>query len=114
MGAWEDISGATSATYTPKAGDVGYYLRATATYSDGLLGTGRDSASGVTAFAVEERPVANAQPKFEDADDDCGPMAHSRRRSVRETAKIGDSVGNAVTASDADNDPLLYTLTDGD
>ena len=35
-------------------------------------------------------------------------------RTVRETAKVGDSVGNAVTASDADNDPLLYTLTDGD
>ena len=29
-------SGATSATYTPVDGDVGYYLRATATYSDGL------------------------------------------------------------------------------
>ena len=27
---------------------------------------------------------------------------------VRETAKAGASVGNAVTASDADNDPLLY------
>ena len=110
-GGWSDISGATSPTYTPKAGDVGYYLRATAEYSDGL-GAGRDSASGVTAFAVEERPVANAQPVFADDNDDVDGAQQSR--DVRETAKVGDSVGNAVTASDADNDPLLYTLTDGD
>ena len=32
-------------------------------------------------------------------------------RTVKETAKTGSSVGNAVTATDADNDPLLYTLT---
>ena len=31
-------------------------------------------------------------------------------RTVKETAKTGSSVGNAVTATDADNDPLLYTL----
>ena len=58
-GEWSDISGATSPTYTPDADDVDYFLRATAEYSDGL-GTGRDSASGVTAFAVETRPVSNA------------------------------------------------------
>ena len=106
--AWEDISGATSPTYTPKTGDIGYFLRATTSYSDGL-GTGRDSASGVTAFAVEERPVSNAQPAFEDTGDADGAQ---QSRSVRETAEVGDSVGNAVTASDSDNDPLLYTLSD--
>ena len=35
-------------------------------------------------------------------------------RTVKETAKVGSSVGNAVTATDSDNDPLLYRLTDGD
>ena len=105
--AWEDISGASSPTYTPKTGDIDYYLRATATYSDGL-GTGRDSASAVTAFAVEARPVANAQPAF--ADDDAETPDAQQTRAVRETAKAGDSVGNAVTASDSDNDPLLYSL----
>ncbi len=108
---WEDISGGTSPTYTPKDGDIDYYLRATATYSDGL-GTERDSASAVTAFAVEERPVANAQPAF--ADDDSDTDGAQQDRPVRETAKAGDSVGNAVTASDSDNDPLLYTLDGGD
>ena len=48
--------------------DIDYYLQATATYGDGL-GTGRDSTSAVTTFAVEERPVANSQPAFADADD---------------------------------------------
>ena len=67
-GSGEDITGASSPTYTPATEDIGYYLQATATYSDGL-GTGRDSASAVTAFAVEERPVANAKPAFADTDE---------------------------------------------
>ena len=108
--AWEDISGATSAGYTPATGDIGYYLQATATYSDSL-GTGRDSASAATAFAVEERPVSNARPAF--ADTDATMDGAQQTRTVRETAKVGSSVGNAVTASDADNDPLLYGLLDG-
>ena len=29
---------------------------------------------------------------------------------VKETAKAGSSIGNAVVATDADNDPVLYTL----
>ena len=40
---WTTISGETSATYTPLAGDVGDYLRATASYTD-------------TAAAGQERP----------------------------------------------------------
>ena len=44
MSEWADIDGATSSAYTPQEEDAGYYLRATATYSDGL-GTGQDSAS---------------------------------------------------------------------
>ena len=104
---WTDIAGATASTYTPKSGDVGYYLRATAEYSDGL-GTERDSASAMTAFAVERRPAANSQPSFADDNDDVD--GNQQDRMVKETAKVGSSVGNAVTATDADNDPLLYTL----
>ena len=37
--------------------------------------------------------------------------AAQQKRTVKETAKAGSSVGNAVTASDADNDPLIYRLT---
>ena len=84
-GSGEDISGATSRTYTPATEDIGYYLRATATYSDGL-GTERDSASAVTEYAVEERPVANSQPAFTDTDDDIDGA--QQNRSVRETAEV--------------------------
>ena len=34
MTTWTDIDGAESAGYTPQPGDVGMYLRATATYDD--------------------------------------------------------------------------------
>ena len=121
---WTDIDGATAATYTPQEADDGYYLRATATYSDGL-GEGRDSASGESLFPVEIRPVANFTPSFE-VQDETGPAEDDDTdtagtqdnivitRSVSETAKIGASIGNAVVATDADNDPLLYTLADYD
>ena len=91
---------------------MGYYLRATAEYSDGL-GEGRDSASAVTTFAVERRPAANSQPSFavQDEETEAGIQV---TRIVKETAETGSSVGNAVTATDADNDPLLYRLEDGD
>ena len=100
---------------------MGYYLRATATYSDGL-GSGRDSASGISDFPVELRPTANFAPTFEgqdttgpDVDDDLTTDGDQNNivvtRSVSETADVGASVGNAVTATDADNDPLIYRMT---
>ena len=45
-GAWIDISGETSAVYTPASGDAGHYLRATASYDD-AEGTGK-SARGIS------------------------------------------------------------------
>ena len=63
MSSWEDISGATAAAYTPQEEDEGYYLRATAEYSDGV-GAERDSASAETLFLVEIRPPANFSPSF--------------------------------------------------
>ena len=50
MDSWMDISGATSMSYTPTSIDVGYYLRATATYTDPL-------GSGKTARAVSGHAV---------------------------------------------------------
>ena len=111
--AWEDITGATSSTYAPTTGDIGYYVRATATYSDGL-GTGRDNTSAVTTFAVERRPASNSQPSFAVQDEDPVLTDNQVTRILKETAAPGSSVGNAVTATDSDNDPLLYSLSDGD
>ncbi len=50
-GNWTDISNATSASYTPVDGDVGRYLRATATYTDS--DGPNQTASGISASAVQ-------------------------------------------------------------
>lgn len=55
-GAFEEISGATAANYTPVADDVGYYLRCTA--------TGTDTHTGTTA-ATSENAVVYAAPVLE-------------------------------------------------
>ena len=52
---WSDITGETSNTYTPVAGDVGNYLRVTVTYND-PLGSGK-TLSEVTASAVVAEAV---------------------------------------------------------
>ena len=48
--------------------DLGYYLRATAMYTDSF-GSGK-TASVVSENAVEERTVANERPDFSDLDTD--------------------------------------------
>ncbi len=52
---WASISGTTTASYTPVAGDVGSYLRATAAYADGH-GPGK-SAQTALANAVQAPPA---------------------------------------------------------
>ena len=52
-GAWAIIEGAIAASYRPTATDVGNYLRATASYTDGQ-GSSK-VASGVSANPVEDR-----------------------------------------------------------
>ena len=49
--AWSAISGATLSTYTAMAGDVGYYLRVSVTYTDGQ-GSGKMVTSAMTAKVV--------------------------------------------------------------
>ncbi len=58
--AWTDISGGTSATYTPVSGDGENYLRVTATYIDG-------EGSGKTAVAVSANAVHIELPSVGDA-----------------------------------------------
>ena len=82
-----------------------------------------DSASAESDFPVEIRPAANTKPSFE-VQDETGPATDDDKgtagiqdnvvvtRTVKETAKTGSGVGAPVVATDADNDPLLYTLAD--
>ena len=97
-GTYTDISGATLATYTPADGDVGEFLKATASYTD-------SHGPGKTAEAVSANAVgsgANRQPTFNDD--------LTTTREVAENTEAGESAGDLVEATDLDNDSLTYSL----
>ena len=100
---WTPISGADTQYYRPEADDVGRYLRATASYDD-------DEGTGKSARAVSVNPVrmavsGNTDPQFD--------SNVTGDRDVDENTPAGMNIGEPVTATDADNDPLTYTLDDG-
>ena len=102
-GAFSDIGGATSASYTPVVADVGKYLRATVSYTD-------PEGSGKSASEVSSSTVGgtNSAPTFDD-----GAMA---TRTLPENSGAGvDVVGGVVAATDSDSgDTLTYSLTGTD
>ena len=101
---WTLISGATSDAYTPVAGDVGNYLKATATYTNS--GGTQVSADGVSAYPVRAAPASNVAPDF---------ATTTATRSVPEDAPVGSAVGDPVTATDTDTDDVLtYSLSGTD
>ena len=118
---WAPINGAASATYTPVGGDVGNYLRATVSYTDGH-GAGK-SAQAVSANTVEDAPPppptprpptggggggggggapANRAPEFMEGD--------RTARSVAENTSAGADIGEPVAATDFNRDTLTYSL----
>ena len=102
MASWMDITGATDAAYTVMDADEGYHLRATAMYDDG---------EGMGKMASEETMMVmmttmNAAPEFADSEDGA--------RSVAENTAAGMDIGDPVTATDADDDTLAYTLGGAD
>ena len=100
---WSEISGETSASYTPDAGDVGYYLRATASYSDGQ-GSGK-SAEAVSQNQVQAAPVSNSAPEF---------SGTTTTRSVDENTGARVNIEAPVSATDQNNDTLEYSLGGAD
>ncbi len=102
-GPWTAVSGAvnsiaTSSVYTPVTGDVGDYLRATATYTDGH-GPNK-SGSAVSNDPVRAKPVTNNPPTFTET---------SPTRSIAENAGANAPVGGRVTATDPDSgDTVRY------
>ena len=100
---WESIDGATGPGYTPVVGDVGNYLRATASYSD-RRGSSKE-AQEVSANTVRAAPVTNSAPEFEDDSVD---------REVAEHTEAGENIGDPVVATDENDDPLTYTLGGSD
>ena len=129
---WAPISGAASARYMPVDGDVGDYLRAMASYTDGH-GEGK-SAQAVSANPVEDAPTpppppppppptprptprpptggggggggggapANRAPEFTEGD--------RTSRSVAENTPAGADIDEPVAATDFNRDTLTYSL----
>ena len=76
MQTWENIrkSGRHQVPGIPPNDDIGYYLRATAMYTD-KFGSGK-TASVMSENVVEARTTSNAQPSFDDLDDDNNGDTH--------------------------------------
>ena len=108
--AWTNIEGATAPQRRPAEADVGMYLRATVTYSD-KFGAGK-TASAVSANPVEAKTPANAAPSFADQDDDEATRYIDIARFVSETTAVGMTIGEPVSATDADRDIVFYELLD--
>ena len=124
MSAWNNIPGATSATFTPRDSDLDYCLRAVATYNDGYheyveavepsspsaigLYTATDTRFDKTAdkslSSVQYPTAPNVVPKFGSA---------MTKRFVLENAAVNNPVGKPVTATDGNgpDDALEYTLS---
>ena len=96
MDSWMDIG--TGGMYTVMDDDDGYYLRATAMYTDG---------EGMGKMASEKTMMVtmNASPMFD---------SDTATREVAENTAAGMNIGAPVTATDADDEMLTYTLTGAD
>lgn len=100
---WTNTTMGAAYTHT-EADDLGNYLRATASYTDGE-GSGK-TAEIITA-RVAAAPPTNAAPVFPDAEDG--------KREVAENSIAGTLVGDPVAATDFnDGDTLTYTTSGSD
>ena len=121
---FEDIVGETTNTYTPQDIDRGFYLRATATYTDPLSDpdnpatepderiatTPEDSPSLRTEMATTDNAVRVAPgPKSEPTFSETGTVT----REVAENTPPGEKVGAPVDAMAADTDETLAYMLEG-
>ena len=110
VGGWTTIAGASSAMYTPKLGDVGRCLRATASYTD-KIGDVDEQVTGVLEAPVQKSNPANTAPKFVDQDlNSPGDQSDRTSRKVAENTETGQSIGDPVSAFDGDGELLIYCL----
>ena len=97
-GSWEPVTGdhprrhSTTSVYRPVAGDVDYYLRVTAAYTDALSPPGK-SLVALSTNSVLAAPGSNTPPAFAEM---------NPARSVAENAGARALVGGPVRANDPD------------
>ena len=100
-------------TYTPVEDDVGYFLRATASYDDGQ-GDDKDEDM-VSYLAVRAIPYSNTAPVFLDAEGMEITCAIAQRGTWRRTRNPATRLAIRSIATDAAEtgpDVLTYTLDD--
>ena len=117
---FDPIPGATTNRYTPEDDDTGYYLRATATYTDPHSApddAGTDTMDeriavgslktemATTEYVVDFAPGPESVPAF---DDETGAVT----REVAENTAPGGNVGAPVTAKGPET--LVYSLEGSD
>ena len=100
---WSTISGATSTSYTPGTDDLDRYLRATVTYTD-KHGPTKKTVSATSATKTQAEPAANTAPS----------MPSTATRAVEENAADTDVGAPVVATTDAQGDPLAYSLGGAD
>ena len=104
------ISGASSATYPPVAGDVGSILKAKATYMDDEDDEADKMAEASSSRSVRRVPTqGNTDPMFPDTDLTTPGVQTAQTRSVAENTPAGRNIGAPVVATDPD-DVLTYSI----
>ena len=112
-GSYTDIDGAKLAGYAPTdasgKSDIGYYLRATVSYTD-PEGSGK-SAMMKSDYMVQATRGSNNTPAFaDDQDPVTDGVQVAAPREVAENTEAGTDIGAPVVAEDGDDDILTYTL----
>ena len=114
---YTDISGETASTYTPVAADVGKYIRATASYTDGE-GAGK-SAEATSYQPARAVPSDNQAPVF-DMDNSAGYGCPEDINAdfclyAHKNTPVGAEIYNPARATDPDrNDEIRYSLEGAD
>ena len=91
---WTDIAGVASDSYTPVTADTGALLRVTASYTD-------PQGSDKSSIGLQSAPVSNPAPVF---------ALSYLTFTVNENEAAGAAVGSPVTATDAGDDTVSYSL----
>ena len=107
-GPWAEIDGATSADRAPTGDDIGGWLLATVSYTDSY---GAQTASEAIGPVTGET-LSNAAPSFSDLDED-EDDSNGVQIDLEFDENADGNIGDPLTATDADGDPRLYTITGG-